>query len=199
MEDSPETTGIPHKGSKKQEYLISAAALAVTLSLCAAVVIYWEYVSKAQQYGYLGVFIISIFAGGTVVVPVPGLLVVFTLGSVSNPAIVGALAGLGEAIGSLAIYLTGYGGHSTLKTINHRFTTKFEEWIRRRGSIAIFLMSVIINPLFYPFTAVAGMMRFGLFKFFILCWAGKTIKDMAVAYLGFLGLGSLLRWIGVPI
>jgi membrane protein DedA with SNARE-associated domain len=130
------------------------------------------------------------------------LLVVFTLGSILEPAIVGALAGLGEAIGSIAVYLTGYGGHRAIKkleTIDHRLTPKFERWIHRRGSIAVFLMSSIINPLFFPFVAVAGAMHFSLTKFFFLCWAGKTIKGIGVAYLGFYGLGSVLRLIGIGV
>jgi hypothetical protein len=60
-------------------------------------------------------------------------------------------------------------------------------------------MSAIINPFFFPFTAVAGVVRFGLIKFFLLCWAGKTIKGMAIAYVGYFGLGSLLRWIGIGV
>lgn len=196
MEDSCQKTQIVNKGSKKREYLIGGGALAVTLALCVAVVIYWEYLGRFQQYEYLGVFIISILAGATVVVPVPSLIVVFTLGSVLAPAIIGALAGIGEASGSLVVYLTGYGGRKPSKAISSRFNARFEDWIRRRGSLAVFLMSAVFNPLFYPFAVVAGMMRFALVKFFLLCWAGKTVKNMGVAYLGYFGLGSLLRWVG---
>ena len=199
MESTSEATELTKQSSKKKEYLTGGIALTTTVALCVAVVVYWDYVLQAQQYGYLGVFIISIFAGGTIVVPVPGLLVVFTMGSVLQPAIVGAIAGLGEAVGSVTIYLTGYGGHSTLKTINHNVTTKFENWIRRRGSLAVFFMSAIINPLYYPFSAIAGMLRFGLVRFFFLALAGKTVKNITVAYLGYLGLGSLLRWIGIGV
>jgi membrane protein YqaA with SNARE-associated domain len=198
-------TGITEENkssSRKREYLISAVGLVLVLALCALVIVYWDYIQRAGRYGYLGVLIISIITGVTILIPVPGLLVVFTLGSILEPSIVGALAGLGEAIGSIIIYLTGYGGRSgvtKLETIDHRFTTKFEYWLRRRGSIAVFAMSSIINPLFFPFTAIAGAMRFGLTKFFFLCWAGKTIKGMAVAYLGYYGLGSILRWTGIGV
>ena len=180
----------------KKEHLISGISLAVTIALCVAGVFYWDYVSQVEHYGYLGAFIISILAGGTAIVPVPGVLIIFTLGSVLHPAIVGAVAGLGEAVGSIGVYLTGYGGQGTLKSINHRYVTKFTGWIHRRGSIAVFVMSAIFNPLFYPFTALAGMLRFGLVKFFLICWGGKTVKGMVVAYAGYFGLGLLLRWIG---
>ena len=185
--------------SAKKEYFIGGLALAFTIAICVAVVYFWDYVSQVTHYGYLGAFVISVLAGGTVVVPVPGILIVFTLGSVLSPVILGVVSGLGEAVGSIAIYLTGYGGHSTLKSVDHRHFNRFVDWIRRRGSVSIFLMSAIFNPLFYPFTAIAGMLRFGLIKFFFLCWGGKTIKNIAVAYAGYFGLGSLLRWIGVGV
>ena len=192
-------TGVNGKRLNKREIAIGGAALAVTIAFCAAVIYYWDYLLLLERYGYAGIFFISILAGGTVVVPVPGLVVVFTMGSVLHPAIVGASAGLGEAVGSLSIYLTGYGGHSTFKTLNSRITSRFEAWLQRRGAVAVFLMSAVINPLYYPFTAMAGLMHFGLVKFFFLSWAGKTVKNTVVAYLGFLGLGSLLRYIGIGI
>ncbi len=182
-----------------RDVLITAAALLITVAMCAALIFYWEDISRAKNYGYLGVFIINIFAGSAALIPVPGIIIVFTLGSKLNPVLVGAAAGLGEAIGGLTIYLAGYGGHKAIKSINHPITYRFEDWIRRRGSIAIFLMSAIINPLYYPFIAIAGMLHFGLVKFFFLSWAGKTVKGICIAYLGFFGLGSLLRLIGIGV
>jgi membrane protein DedA with SNARE-associated domain len=183
--------------SRKREYIIGALALALTIAICVAVVLYWDYIKQAEQYGYFGAFIISVLAGATVLVPIPGILVVFTLGSVLNPALVGIVSGMGEAVGSIGIYLSGWGGQKAVQNLNHKMVNRFVDWIRRRGEIAVFLMSAILNPLFYPFAAIAGMLRFGLVKFFFLCWAGKAIKNTIIAYLGFFGLRSVLRWVGV--
>jgi membrane protein DedA with SNARE-associated domain len=183
--------------SRKREYIIGALALALTIAACVAVVLYWDYVKQAEHYGYLGVFVISVLAGATVLVPIPGILVVFTLGSVLNPALVGIVSGMGEAVGSIGIYLSGWGGQKAVQNLNHKLVNRFVDWIRRRGEIAVFLMSAILNPLFYPFTAIAGMLRFGLVKFFFLCWGGKTIKNTIIAYMGFFGLRSVLRLVGV--
>ena len=199
MNYSPAADDAENKKTKLKGFLISGVAITVTIGLCCAVVIFWDYIQSAKQYGYVGVFFISIFAGGTIFVPVPGLLVVFTMGSILHPAIVGAAAGLGEAIGSMTVYLTGYGGHGTLKTYSPGIAAKFESWINRHGGISIFLMSSIINPLFYPFTIIAGMLRFGLIKFFFLCWGGKTLKNCVVAYVGYFGLGSILRLFGIGV
>jgi membrane protein YqaA with SNARE-associated domain len=199
MNDFPETPDVEKKPSKIKEYLISGVALAVTIGLCCAVVIFWDYIQRAQQYGYVGLFIISIFAGGTVIIPVPGLLLVFTFGSILHPAIVGAASGLGEAIGSMTIYLTGYGGHGTIKARTPRIASKFGNWLNHRGGVSIFLMSAVVNPFFYPFTIIAGMLRFGFLRFFLLCWGGKTVKNCAVAYVGYFGLGSILRLVGIGV
>ncbi len=185
-------------GTAKSQYVIGGLAVALTIALCVVAVLYWEYIKNVSHYGYIGVFIISIFAGATVFVPIPGILVVFTMGSILHPAVVGVVSGLGEAVGSIGIYLSGYGGQRAVQSLsNHGIFTKFSDWIRRRGSIAVFLMSAILNPLFYPFTAIAGMLRFGLVRFFFLCWGGKSVKNMVIAYAGFFGLRSLLRWAGI--
>ncbi len=181
----------------KIQYVVGGLAIALTLALCVVAVLYWEYIKNVSHYGYFGVFVISIFAGATVLVPIPGILVVFTMGSILQPAIVGVVSGLGEAVGSIGIYLSGYGGQRVVQGLNgQRFFAKFSDWIRRRGSVAVFFMSAILNPLFYPFTVVAGMLRFGLVRFFFLCWGGKSVKNMMIAYAGFFGLRSLLRWAG---
>ncbi len=172
-------------------------ALALTVALCIAVVFYWDYIKQAEHYGYLGAFVISVLAGATVFVPIPGILVVFTLGSVLNPPLVGIVSGLGEAVGSIGIYFSGWGGQKAVQNLNHKFVNRFVDWLRNRGEIAVFLMSAVINPLFYPFTALAGMMRFGLTKFFFLCWAGKSVKNTMIAYFGYFGLRSVLQWVGV--
>jgi membrane protein YqaA with SNARE-associated domain len=182
----------------KTQYIIGGLAIALTVALCVVAVLYWEYIQRVSHYGYLGVFVISIFAGATVLVPIPGILVVFTMGSILRPAVVGVVSGLGEAIGSIGIYLSGYSGQRALLGLDsQKFLAKFSDWIRRRGSVAVFLMSAILNPLFYPFTVIAGMVRFGLMRFFFLCWAGKSVKNMMIAYAGFFGLRSLLHWAGI--
>ncbi len=185
-------------GAGKSQYVIGGLAIALTVALCVVAVLYWEYIKNVSHYGYLGVFVISIFAGATVLVPIPGILVVFTMGSILHPAVVGVISGLGEAVGSIGIYLSGYSGQRAIQCLDSRgLFAKFSDWIRRRGSVAVFLMSAILNPLFYPFTAIAGMLRFGLVRFFFLCWGGKSVKNMMIAYAGFFGLRSLLRWVGI--
>lgn len=181
----------------RKEFYLSGLAIVITLLFCIVVVYYWDYIGKLQGYGYLGVFIISLFAGSIMVLPIPYVAVVFTLGGVLNPALVGAASGLGASVGAMTIYLTGYGGHSLFRNANDAVYSRLVDWTRRRGSVAVFIMSAVFNPLFIPMTITLGMLRFRLWKFFLLCWAGNTVKSLAIAYAGYLGLRSLLRLFGV--
>lgn len=185
--------------------------MAITIAIIVAVFLYWEELREAQAYGYLGAFIISIFGGATIIAPIPMTPVVFALGTVMKPSFapylgpifVGSAAGLGETIGGIAIYLTGYGGGSVLFTRrSDRLQAAYARvvrWMERRGPLILFLLSAVINPFFYPAALTAGALRFGIKRFFFICWGGKTIKGISVAAAGYWGLGSLLRALGVPI
>ena len=70
------------------------------------------------------------------------------------------------------------------------------DFAHQRGTLAVFVLSAVPNPFFAPVAVSLGTMRFRSWKFFAACWAGSTVKAMTLAYLGYLGLGSLLRWLG---
>ena len=187
------------KALSRKGLYIGGLALVITLLFCVAVVYYWDYIARLQGYGYLGIFIISLLSSSIMVLPIPHVAVVFTMGGVLNPALVGAASGLGASIGAITIYLTGYGGHSLLQNVNNSFYSRLMNWVQRRGSIAVFIMSAVFNPLFIPMTITMGMLRFRLWKFFLMCWAGFTVKSLIIAYFGYFGLGALLRWLGINV
>lgn len=171
--------------------------------MAVAVVYYWEFVRALQAYGYLGAFLISIFGGATIIVPVPMLAVVFALGGVmKDPWLLGVVAGLGETLGALTIYMTGYGSSMALYNRQPgRIQSTYQRMMKlmeRRGPIALFLLSAVLNPFFYPAALACGALRFGIRKYFFICFAGKTIKGLTVAYAGYWGLRGLLRFLGMP-
>ena len=189
------------KSLPKKKFYLSSLALVITLLLCATVIYYWQYIQQLQNYGYLGVFVISFFAGSILILPVPYVVVVFTLGGVLNPALVGTTSALGMTIGGVIIYLTGYTGHKFLPNINVNDTiyARIANWARRRGALTVFIMSAVFNPFFIPMAIIMGMLRFHPWKFFLLTWAGNTLKNLVIAYAGYLGLRSLLRLLGVEL
>lgn len=206
-------------------YLISGISLLLTVLLAAAIAYFWEEIRQAKGYGYLGAFLVSIL-GGITVIPAPSLLVIFTLGHRLNPVYVGLVSGLGEALGGITVYLTGAGVgtilsriRSTRQTLEHQpgrhydivrpvqsqfwskgeaFYNRLAEWVGGRGgSWVVFIASAVIISPFYFAGLAAGSLRMGLLRFFLVSWAGKTIKGLTVAFAGYGGLYLLLRWIGV--
>jgi membrane protein DedA with SNARE-associated domain len=181
----------------RREAIIGGISLAVTIALSLLIIQHRSYIEQIAHWGYVGCFFINILASGTLVMPGFGLVLTFTLGGVLNPAIVGAVAGIGEAIGAVGAYFTGYAGRSLVRDNNSGLYLRFSNLIDRHGSKAVFFIACVISPIYYPFAVLLGTLRFGWVRFFLATWAGRTVKNMALAYLGYFGLGSILRWLGV--
>ena len=183
----------------KREAIIGGTSLAVTIVLSVIIINNRSYLNQIAEWGYLGCFFINVLTNGTFILPGFGIVITFTLGGVLNPAIVGAVAGIGEAIGATGAYFTGYAGRGLLRDSNSSLYLRFSNIIDRHGSKAIFFTSAVLTPLFYPFAVFLGMVRFGWVRFFLVTWAGRTVKSMVIAYLGYFGLKVILQWLGLDI
>jgi membrane protein YqaA with SNARE-associated domain len=192
------------KTSPKIAYLLGIFGIIATLLMAGAVVYYWEWVRNLGAYGYVGAFLISILGGATIIVPVPMLAVVFALGRVMEHTwLVGLANGLGETVGAIAIYMTGYGGGSAIYSRTQgRLQGTYERLMKlmeRRGWLILFVLAAVLNPFFYPVAICAGALRFGAKKYILITGIGKIIKGLTVAYAGYWGLRGLLRMLGAPI
>ena len=156
-------------------------------------------VTDYKSLGYPGAFVISFLAGATLIVPIPGLVVVFLLGGVLVPWVLGPVAGLGEALGEFTGYLAGRGGHDALKGRFAKSYGRVESLVERRGMLIIFIAAATPNPLFDLFGFAAGATKQSSWKFFLACWGGKTVKNTMLALLGMWGMGAVLRWFGVDV
>jgi len=196
---------------KRWEYWIGVTGLVLTAGVVVAVILYFDDIQALGGYGYLGAFLIGVFGGATYIAPVPMLPVIFVLGTVLRPSFapylgpvfVGAAAGLGETIGALTIYMTGYGGGAAIASTKHAkvqaIYSRILGWMERRGALVLFIFSAVVNPFFYPIAFTAGATHYSLKKYILICIIGKTIKGITVAAAGYWGLGSILRALGVPI
>lgn len=197
--------------SKRWEYYVGIGGILITVVVVVVVICFWEQVRALEHYGYLGAFVISVFGGATIIAPIPMTPVVFALGTVMKPAFapymgpifVGIAAGLGETLGGISIYMTGYGGGTALHDMKEgKIKSAYKRmtgWVERRGSLTLFILSAVVNPFFYPAALAAGALRFGIRRYFFICLTGKTIKGITVASAGYWGLGSILRALGVPV
>jgi membrane protein YqaA with SNARE-associated domain len=211
MTTEEEKTISPH-ARKYIAITLLAALIIISVGGTVYFILNWEIVEQLQGKGLLGLFIISLFAGSPIPIPTPSMILTFTLGSVLNPALVGLVSGLGNGVGNALIYWSGRGGHAFFKS----FSTPSEDaepksWIgrlfkkipnllnRARGRVllSVFLLSIYPNPVLTPMIVGMGASRFSFTRFFVVIWAGKTVQSMVLSYLGYFGLRSFLRYIGV--
>jgi membrane protein YqaA with SNARE-associated domain len=157
----------------------------------------WLY-TFATQYGYLGIFLISLIGAMSIFVPIPYPLVIFILGASSSfdPLLIAVAAGLGSAIGEFSGYLLGAGGR---KVISDKYKKKMDfitKLFKKYGSVAIFIFALTPLPddlLFIPL----GVMRFSLLRAFIPAVLGKFFSNLIIAYSGRLSLQIIGDLFGV--
>ena len=151
--------------------------------------------SFALQYGYLGIFFISLLGATSIFIPIPSSVVIFILGglrdSVGNflfePLFIAVAAGAGAAVGELSGYLVGLGGR---RVIGEKYKKKMDILMRlfkRFGPIVIFAFALTPLPddlLFIPL----GVMRYKILHAFIPALLGKFVSNLIIAYAGRLSL-----------
>ena len=187
--------------NKFAKYLIILSVLFI-VGIAALAVVFREEVKNFHEYSYLGAFLISVMSGGTIIVPIPGVPIIFTLGGiVPYPFLVGIAAGLGEGLGAFNFYLAGRGGQTYVpeRHKSNRFYAWVERWMTKHGYLTLFLGSAIFNPAFSLIGLMAGASRMPAWKFYLVCAAGKAVKGTYVAYLGTLGMDYVLDWFGIDL
>lgn len=164
-------------------------ALAFSVLITAVVLVFADQLRDLAAYGYLGVFLITVLGNATIILPVPSLAIVFAGGGVLNPLLVALVAGVGEPIGELTGYLAGYGGSAVVED-TERFK-RIRSFMQQNGFVTLLVLSAIPNPLFDLAGIAAGMLHYPVHKFLLSCWLGKTIKALAIAYLGYISLSRI--------
>ncbi len=188
-------------------YVLVAMVLLIT-AISVFAIIYRDWVQALEGYGYLGLFFLNILAAATVIVPVPAIVAVFAMGGILNPFLVGAVAGVGEGIGGLSAYFLGHGGRMGFNNFNNNLNdnkiyrsiySRIAKRMENRWPLTVFVSSAIPNPFFLPMGAAAAVAHFSLWKFFLYCWAGKTVKGIIIACLGAIGLRAIFNAFGIPV
>jgi len=156
--------------------------------------LYRDRVSELKELGYLGAFLISLVANATIVLPMPGLLLIVALGAIFNPFLVGLVAAVGGAIGELSGYILGHSGRGIARS--NKWFVRAEGWMRKWGAIAIFVFA--LAP-FLPLDIagmVAGTLHFPIWKFLLACFLGKALLYIVMVLAGAWGWEALLHYIG---
>ena len=173
-------------------------AVLMAVGISAIVLVYREDLARLAAYGYPGIFLICLLSSATVVLPVPGLALVFAAGAGFNPLFIGLAAGLGAGLGEITGYLIGYGGRGAVE--NRENYGRIRHWMERYGAWVIFAMAAVPNPVFDIAGITAGVMRIPVGLFLLAASAGNVLKATLVAFAG-AGTASLVapliqNWLG---
>ena len=164
-------------------------AILMVIGITVSIFIFRDQVAELKTYGYLGAFLIAIVSSATIILPVPGIVLIVALATVPeyNPVLIGLAAGAGSALGEITGYMAGFSGQLVFG--DSKTYLRLEEWMRRRGLIVIFVLSFVPNPFFDVAGAAAGMLRYSMWKFLLACFLGKTLRYILIACFGwFVGI-----------
>jgi membrane protein YqaA with SNARE-associated domain len=176
-------TGVKKGGWLRQRLVpILTILLVIVISVALFVITqrYPEIVDKFGNLGYLGVFVGSLISSATVVLPVPGVLVLFPLVVSLNPILVALAGSSGGIIGEITGYMAGYGGQGIAN--KGKMYERVEGWMKKWGVWTIFVFAFAPFLLFDVAGVVAGALRYPLWKFLLVGWVGKSLKYIGLVY-----------------
>ena len=167
---------------EKKNPTIRFFLLFVVIVLSLVLFFYREEVQKLANFGYGGIFIVSILSNATLILPLPGVIFTSAMGAVFNPFWVAIAAGIGAALGETTGYLAGFSGQIVVDRKDWYETLTL--WMRKYGNLTILVMAFVPNPLFDLAGMAAGMLKLPFFRFLFWCSIGKIIKMLLFAYTG---------------
>lgn len=201
------------KPLSKKERVTVALVIVIIIGLLIAALVYRKDIAAIgdfSRYSLIGVLVISIVACSPLsvtAIPIPYLLVIFTLPGILAetwgllaPVWVGITGAVGATMGQTPTFLIGYSSRDIsekfLSRISKRAYDKAFTWINKYGSAVVFAVSAIPNPVHLPVTVALGAAKFSPRSWVVLSLAGNLAKCMIIAFAGYFGLDIVLRLIG---
>ncbi len=185
--------------SRSRRRIFSVVILLVILAGMLSIVLLRDRLGISQEVvertGYPIIALLSFVGSASIFVPVPGILAVCLGGMLLSAPLVAVVAGTAESLGELTGYAAGFGGRELIE--DRGLYKRLEVWMARRGSVVLFLLSVIPNPVFDIAGVAAGALRYPVWKFLAVVWMGKCIKSLGIAYACVLGVEWVLRFMNV--
>ncbi len=175
----------------KEHRLALARVLALSVVIAISVFVYSirDRADEMAVYGYSGIFLIALLTNATVLLPAPGIAVVFAMGAVFNPCGVALTAGAGGAMGEISGYLAGFSGQAVIERAE--LYERFSQWMNKNGPLTILILAALPNPFFDLAGIAAGALKMPIHRFLFWCWIGVTIKMFIFAWMG----SSSILWL----
>jgi membrane protein DedA with SNARE-associated domain len=186
-----ENQGQPGQSNIRMNILRILALLAV-IGLTVFIYMIRDRVDDFAAFGYPGIFIIALLANATILLPAPGVAIIYAMGAIFNPLGVGLAAGTGGAIGELSGYLAGFSGQAVIERTD--VYDRITPWVKKYGGWAILVLSAIPNPFFDVAGIAAGMAKMPIRTFLFFIWIGQLIKMTLFALAGKFSISLLTNF-----
>jgi membrane protein YqaA with SNARE-associated domain len=157
-----------------------------------AIALYFsDHIEELKEYGYLGVFFISLISAATIFFPAPGWAAVIAMATMLDPFLVGIAAGTGASFGELTGFFAGEGAREIINSRIKEFK-KIESVVHGYKFLGVFFLAFLPSPLFDFAGIVAGSIRMHPAKFLLACALGRSIRYVLLAYFGAWAIGLVL-------
>lgn len=155
------------------------------------VFVFQDKLKQLEGWGIPGIFVLSLLASSTVIVPVPGFILACTMAPIFPPFWVAIASGLGAGLGEITGYVAGFSGQIVLEG-NPRYF-RLVDWMKKYGVWAILFFAFIPNPAFDIAGITAGTLKMPVGKFLVFCITGKIVRMMLISYACFSGLAWIQK------
>lgn len=158
----------------------AAAALVVAAAGALPFLLFKEQVQEMSSVGYVGLFISCLLTNASLFLPASGIAFTLAAATALDPLLCAIIGGLGTACGELVGYAMGRCGRNS---IDHpELFQKVALWLKRYGYCAIFAFAFLPLPLFDLVGIAAGTAKIPIFRFFVVCIAGKILKMLLYVF-----------------
>lgn len=154
----------------------------------------YEWISSIiEQYGFLGIFVISAVGNMIPYTTIPYLILVMayasTLPTTYQQVLTAIASAIGATVGKLIVYYIGRGAGRIINEENRKKLQLFTKLVDKGIFITIFLFAALPLPDDIIYVPV-GMAGYSLLRYFIAVLTGKIVITLAAVY-----FGSSMRWL----
>lgn len=181
------------KSSRFLTNLLRILALFAVVGITLYIYSIRDRVEQFAAFGYPGIFLIALLANATILLPAPGIAIIYAMGAIFNPLGVGLAAGSGGTIGELSGYLAGFSGQAVVERTE--MYNRIRPWVEKYGGWAIMVLSAIPNPFFDVAGIAAGIAKMPLRTFLIFTFIGQLFKMTFFAIAGHYSIAWLTNLI----
>ena len=181
LRPSPSDTPAPRRRALLRPIIVGTAFLIINVIVYLLPIDY----SIFGNYAYGGVFLITLIANATVVIPIPYIPVVARIAAeVDSVALVILLSALGSALGESVAFFVGRSGKGVIEE------TRFYTWVQRqlqhpwRAFLLLFALAAPPNPVFDIAGLSAGALGLPYWMFFTAVFLGRTIRMGLISVAG---------------